>query len=262
MQGEAHVDGTHFDDLAKRLSQARTRRFAIGGLLTGVLLPLDAAARGKGKRRKRVQAQEEPCWRAGACIVSKGSNVSRCDLSGDTAPDGLDCTRCNLSRANLYQADFSGVDFTRANLSGACLVDADFRDATFANSTNLANAIFCRTTMPDGSLNNSGCGLGSSCCPTNCGATETCGPNQYCCDGTCSNCPCGQGELSNGTCVTTCTSNSQCCGSCQSWQRNANISFCSTGAFPLSCGTSGDDACPTGLFCTVTGFCTPACPPQ
>ncbi len=259
------MDGAHFDELARRLSHPRTRRFALGGLLAGFLLPREAAARGKDKqrkgndkRRKRAQAQAESCWHPGACILSKGSNVSQCDLADYTAPDSLDCTRCNLSRANLRGADLSGVNFTRANLSGACLVDADFTDATFTNTTNLANAIFCRTTMPDGSTNNSGCDSGTACCG-NC--SPACAVNQFCCDGTCSNCPCGQGQLSNGTCVTACTNSSQCCGSCRPWQTNANISFCSTGADVSSCGNSGDNACLTGQFCTQTGFCTPVCPP-
>lgn len=262
------MDGAHFDNLARQLSQTSTRRFALGGMLAGLLLPLDNAARGKGKQRrrngkdkKRASIQEEPCWRPGACIPSKGANVSRCDLTGYTTFPTSDCTGCNLSRTNLSGVSAHDVNFTRANLSSACLVDANFFDATFARNTNLANAIFCRTIMPDGSFNNSGCGSGSACCPTNCGASATCGANQYCCDGTCSNCPCGQDELSNGTCVTPCTDNSQCCGSCLEWQTNVRIRFCSTGALPLSCGTSGDNACPTGLFCTNTGFCTPACPP-
>ncbi len=196
------MDGQHFDALARRIS---TRRTAIGGLLAGLtFLPIEAAARNKGKARKRTgknkqraKAQEEPCWRAGACSVSKGSNVSRCDLAGYHAPEDLDCTRCNLSRANLRGADLSGVDFTRANLSGACLVNADFTDATFTNSTNLYNAIFCNTTMPDGSVNDSGCGSGTPCCPT-CSVGQLC--ESGCCNGfTCGACSvlqiCGGGGI-------------------------------------------------------------------
>ena len=112
--------------------------------------------KGKGKDKQRTNAQAEQCWRAGACIAKKGANVSQCDLAGYTAPPSLNCTGCNLSRANLRGATFSGTNFTKANLSGACLVDADFTGATFANTTNLSNAIFCNTTMPDGSVNDSG----------------------------------------------------------------------------------------------------------
>jgi hypothetical protein len=236
-------------------------------MLAGLLLPLDAVARGKGKKRKskgtekkRATAQAEPCWRAGACIVSKGSNVSQCDLAGYIAPDPLDCTRCNLSRANLRGADLSGVNFTRANLSGACLIDADFTDATFANSTNLANAIFCRTIMPDGSSNNSGCDSATACCPI-CLDGAQCGNGQFCCNGTCANCPCGQVQLSNGTCATPCTSGNQCCASCEPWIVNPTIMFCSTDILFANCVALGDNGCPTGQFCSQFGFCMSVCQP-
>jgi hypothetical protein len=216
------MDAHHFDHLAKRLSSRRT---ALGGLLAGLLLPLEGSTRGKGKgsgngnqrKRKgkdrgkghqRASAQEEPCWRAGACIVSKGSNVSQCDLAGYTAPDSLDCTRCNLSRANLRGADLTGVNFTRANLSGACLVNADFSGATFANNTNLYNAIFCNTTMPDGSVNNSGCDSGTACCPTICLSAADCDSGERCCQGNCQpeascceNSECASNQCESGTCL-------------------------------------------------------------
>lgn len=75
----------------------------------------------------------------------------------------------------------------RGDLSGACLVDADFTDATFANNTNLYNAIFCRTIMPNGQPNNSGCALGTPCCPI-CTSDAQCGANQRCVDGACRAC--------------------------------------------------------------------------
>lgn len=188
------MDGRHFDALAKRLSSRRT---AIGGLFAGLLLPLElATGKGKGKGRKRkgkgkprdkkrTQAQAEQCWRSGACILKKGANVSRCDLAGYTAPNGLDCTGCNVSRANLRGANLRGAKFTKANLSGACLVEADFTGATFANNTNLANAIFCNTKMPDGTTNDSGCSAGTSCCTTPCLSDAQCSAGQVCCSGTC-----------------------------------------------------------------------------
>ncbi len=190
------MDRRQFDMLARQLG---SRRSAVGGLLAGLLLPLEVIARGKqskrrqkhrkrnGKDLKRAVAQDEPCWRAGACIPRKGANVSRCDLAGYTAPPDLNCTGCNVSRANLSGADFRGANFTKANLSGACLVDADFTNATFANNTNLANATFCRTTMPNGLPNDSGCSLGTPCCPT-CTSDTQCPANQRCVDGACRAC--------------------------------------------------------------------------
>lgn len=280
------MDGQRFDALARTLSSRRT---AIGGLLSALaLVPLDAAARKKGKHRKgsakrRVTAQES-CWRAGACIVSKGSNVSQCDLAGYTAPNPLDCTRCNLSRANLREADLTGVNFTRANLSGACLVNADFTGATFTNATNLYGAIFCRTILPDGSTNNSGCGSGTACCPTcveeggACGAGiggSCCGSAQ-CTNGVCqsctpANCPspgtvcgvfpdgCGQTQsclcgftatpsCNNGTC-TSC--GALCGGTCRFCANltNGTTQCYSRGLFSCSepCATNAD--CPAGKVC-------------
>ncbi len=185
------------DDRFDRLSKAigANRRRVLGGLVASALLPLETTARGKnGKRtnkgpargKHRVTAQAEPCWRAGACIVSKGSNVSQCDLAGSTAFTGLDCTRCNISRANLRGADLRGANLTRANLSGSCLVDANLSGAIVTNSTNLYNAIFCNTTMPDGSVNDSGCASGTACCPTqSCVSNADCGPCGRCSSGRC-----------------------------------------------------------------------------
>lgn len=214
------MDARHFDDLAKHLG---SRRAAIGGLLAGLLLPLEAAARKKGKQRKRTgkdrdkgkgkgkatkhkdaTAEAEPCWRAGACIPKKGANVSRCDLGGYSPSATLDCTGCNISRANLHGANLSGANLTRANLSGSCLVDATLSGATTTNSTNLYNAIFCNTVMADGSINNSGCNLGTPCCPT-CGPTRPCtGANEVCSGGRCV-LPCGAG----GPCLVFATSTNQ-----------------------------------------------------
>jgi hypothetical protein len=44
------VDGRHFDALAKHAS---TRRTALGGVVAGLLLPLDGAPRSKEKKRER-----------------------------------------------------------------------------------------------------------------------------------------------------------------------------------------------------------------
>jgi uncharacterized protein YjbI with pentapeptide repeats len=213
------MDPTRFDRLSRALAATGPRRGVLallaalpvaGVLLTSGRLSLEAAAlattrkrkkankkdkdkkgksrsKGKGKDQQRTTAQAEGCWRAGACIVKKGANVSQCDLAGYTAPPSLNCTGCNLSRANLNGADLRGATFTKANLSGACLIDADFTGATFANTTNLYGATFCRTIMPDGSINNSGCQGGTTCCSTCLASGASCGVgiSGSCCGGIC-----------------------------------------------------------------------------
>jgi len=48
-------------------------------------------------------------------------------------------------------ASLANANLTRADLTEATLAGADLRNAI------LAGARFCRTTMPDRSVNNSGC---------------------------------------------------------------------------------------------------------
>lgn len=294
------MDGHHFDALAKRISSRRT---AIGGLFAGFLGSLEVAAgkgqgkdKGKGNSNKRqgnrhgkakgrgkekgrgkskskdkeksAKAQAEQCWRPGACILKKGANVSRCNLAGYSAPNNLDCTGCNFSRANLRGANLSGANLTKANLSGSCLVDATLSGATTTN-TNLYNATFCRTVMPDGSTNNSGCESGAACCGT-C-TDETC--NQTCCDFQCVNV---QSDLNHcGTCGTVCGTEQHCCsGQCRSVQTDPNnCGACgndcgqgkgccggqclNTKTDPNNCGTCGN-VCPAGQVC-CNGSCCDGC---
>ena len=61
------------------------------------------------------------------------------------------CQNADLSGANLSNANLSGANLYYANLTDANLTNANLTDA------NLTGAIFCNTTLPDGSINNSGC---------------------------------------------------------------------------------------------------------
>jgi hypothetical protein len=263
------VDDGRFDDMARHLSSRRT---ALGGLLVGLLIPLEAASRkkgrarqnkGKGKRKgagkdqHHAVAQADSCWRAGACIPKKGANVSQCNLAGYAPPATLDCTGCNVSRANLRGASLRGAKFPKANLSGSCLVDADLTGATFANNTNLANAIFCRTTMPDGNVNDSGCNAGTPCCPT-CDAAHLC--SSGCCNtaaGACGACPngwtCGGGGTPGvcGCTAATCGSLGKQCGS---WPDGCGGT--------LSCGNCPSGAtqtCNAGACATCSATCPAEC---
>lgn len=53
---------------------------------------------------------------------------------------------------------------TGSNLTKVCLVGAGEFGAKLLG-VNAANAVMCRTKMPNGAPNNSGCSLGSECCP-------------------------------------------------------------------------------------------------
>ena len=68
---------------------------------------------------------------------------------------------------------------TGGNLGGACLADAKLTGAAINASTNFADAVRCRTVMPDGRIDNSGCNLGTDCCPT-CDAAHPCPAGQFC----------------------------------------------------------------------------------
>lgn len=114
-----------------------------------------------------------------------GADLSEVNLSG-TILSGADLSGVNLTRgflsgaflsgadlsgAFLNEADLSGADLSGAFLSGADLVEANLRGAflsgadlrgAFLNEADLSgalleNAKFCRTTMPDGTVNNRDC---------------------------------------------------------------------------------------------------------
>ena len=78
-----------------------------------------------------------------------------------------ECEKCDLKGANLWGqnltgANLAGADLTRANLQEANLTRADLskarlKDAEDFFTVEMARAKFCKTIIPDGSSNNSGC---------------------------------------------------------------------------------------------------------
>jgi hypothetical protein len=105
------------------------------------------------------------------------ADLTKADLSGAKMSDA------NLSRADLHWADLrnadlhgaalsgaylSGADLREADLRGANLTKADLREANLRGANlrkavlseaklELADAKFCNTTMPDGTVNNRDC---------------------------------------------------------------------------------------------------------
>lgn len=67
-----------------------------------------------------------------------------------------DCPGCDLRGALLSWADLRLADLKGADLSGADLTRTNLKGAVMTGA-NLQGVIFCRTVMPDGKKNNSGC---------------------------------------------------------------------------------------------------------
>jgi hypothetical protein len=198
--GRDLIDRGRFDALARLVSAKQSRRGALAALLGAAFVGHDRAAVAKPRGRGRVKGQAKaksttaaaPCYPAGTgCVPGKGKNNSGCDFSHSSVFVNRDARGSNLSNANFSGADVWGADFRGANLSGACFVDATLFRAKLGASVNLGGAVFCRTLMPDGSVDNSGCDLATACCPTSppppsgsCqGLFHLCGFPGPCCDG-------------------------------------------------------------------------------
>ena len=67
-----------------------------------------------------------------------------------------ECSECDLVRVNLYRAELVGVNLREANLKRAKIQYADLTGADLLG-THVEEATFCKTTMPDGSINNQDC---------------------------------------------------------------------------------------------------------
>jgi hypothetical protein len=93
--------------------------------------------------------------------ISPRANLSGADLhqANLTGADlsGADLSGANLNFANLSGADLPGTDLSGADLRRANLFKADLRAADLTGA-DLSGTHFCRTTMPDGSINNRHCG--------------------------------------------------------------------------------------------------------
>lgn len=80
----------------------------------------------------------------------QGANLDEMDLSE------LDLRRANFRGASLRDALLSGARLQRASFRGADLSGADLSGAVITG-TNFVDAIFCETTMPNGSVRDDDC---------------------------------------------------------------------------------------------------------
>jgi uncharacterized protein YjbI with pentapeptide repeats len=260
------MDRERFDALARVLATAGSRRGALGTLLGLAALGggIDALAKkgGKGRnhggksknrnqkkrrqkeRRAREQAAPARCFTGAPCIPGPGANLASCDFEGTNTLAGQNLSGSNLSKANLQDADASGAKLNSANLGGACLVDANLTGAT-TGSANFTGAIFCRTRMPNGTINNSGCNKGTRCCPTCVPVNDDgCNLGGSCCGGA----VCTGG----GDGVCTCPSGTILCpdGNCRGC---CSVDDCE----PIGdiCNANGQCRCGMGPVCTGDNVC-------
>lgn len=176
------MDHDRFDSLSRIVFTGlpRSRRAALVSAIGATLLWSDRdVVAARKTRKKKVKGDPRPntsangvattaaadaCYPNTNCAPGRGKNVSGCDFAHATVFRNADLRGANVSNANFFAADLTGADFRGANLSGGCFVGADLTGARLGPSVNLHHAVFCNTTMPDGSLDNSGCEGETACC--------------------------------------------------------------------------------------------------
>lgn len=163
------MDYDRFDAVARLVSTRQPRRGALMTLAGAALLGASSAMTtpdANAKRRKgKGQRKQRPCFPGIGCVPGQGSDNAGCDFSYSTAFFEGDFHGSDFSGANFTGAQMAGSNLQGADLAGACLVGANLLKADL-DGADLDEAILCRTLMPDGSTNDSGCDAGTRCCPT------------------------------------------------------------------------------------------------
>lgn len=171
------------------------------------------------------------CYPGANCFPVRGGTHSVCDFANSTVFVGVDARGAILDGTNFTGANASEADFRGAVLSGACFAGANLFDARIDKSTLLDGAIFCNTIVPNGSVNDAGCGGDDTCC-----STVNQAPGS------------GAGCLLNDR---TCTRNGDCCSNfCNSQQICRNAAENCRKLNEL-CGAFGGRCCSEeGTICT------------
>ena len=140
---------------------------------SGALLATDIYGTDSLKKLKATKACEN-CDLRGAELGRwkiAEANLFSADLTGAnlywTTLTNAFLWKADLSGADLRHADLRGADLRDAILVGADLYEADLTDADltgakskggfYLSESELNEAILCRTTMPQGNENHSGC---------------------------------------------------------------------------------------------------------
>lgn len=101
---------------------------------------------------RRVSPSGDLRW-IGAVLPK--TQLSKADLR-NADMRGANFRAANLRQADLRNANISGADFRNADLTGADLTGANLFKANLSG-VKFGSVRFCKTTMPDGSVDNSGC---------------------------------------------------------------------------------------------------------
>jgi hypothetical protein len=271
---------------------------------------LQAERRGKNRKRKPRKkrggsgGQTPPppaCCGTEACPDPEpGSTRSGCNFAGRSFAGrdhngstlrGIDGRGANFTATDHHGSVFAeaclqGARFRRAKLGGstwggACLFGADFTGADLGgDSAVFAGALFCDTTMPDGSVNDRDCGRATSCCRSLAEPAPACQTAADCAAQGCRTKAC-----TNGQCVYSILADGPdpdgACGSevsghcCEGACCNPGATECNPEGLccapncagrecgPDGCGNGTCGSCPSGATCnTQTGQCVSSCGPQ
>jgi hypothetical protein len=160
------MDQDHFDDIARLISTAGTRRTTLGALFGAALIGIGGAAdadakrrRNRRRRKKRRQANKNRvCYGTLTCPPPEtGKDFDNCDYSGTNIfvganAGGSSFRRTNFANAVMDGADLQGTLFRDANLAGASMVGVDVRGANFPGAclldTDLTGHIFVEGEVP------------------------------------------------------------------------------------------------------------------
>lgn len=282
------MDEARVDAIAKLIAARGSRRCALALLAGSALLHLDPAEslakndrtrkRRRRKRRRQGNAGTIPasCYPGPSCLIGPGSDLEGCDFTGSTAFQQRDLRGAKLTNVNLTRVDARLADFQGADLGGACIVEANLLGAALDGS-DLRNAIFCNTIMPDGTINMSGCEAATACCPT-CSGDDcvlpgargaTCAPVGNICsvpfgDPCCPNSECTRPVPSKYFFLTMCMSNiCSTTAQCAAWFPNQDVTCEKRGL--IDCPQladkcckkkvcDADSDCPIGHNCCKLGF--------
>jgi hypothetical protein len=103
----------------------------------------------------KANLSERPMEKRTLVTNFEDANLRRADFSGANL-HMANFTSAYLRESNLSGADLSEAVLINANLKGAVLAGTNLKGAK-TDGAKWDDAKFCKTTMPDGTLNDSGC---------------------------------------------------------------------------------------------------------